>query len=277
MGGGGAKGRHLGGAAGHDVRAARVEAAAGAAGRAGSAPRPRARSPRGACRSRSAAPPRRGPACRDAAARAPPPPRRPTPRSGPRYITAMVWLMCATAARSWAMKRYDTPSRSCRSRSRFRIWARMETSSAETGSSSTTRRGDSASARAMATRCRWPPENSCGKSSAARAGRPTRSSSSSTRRRRAARSIGSLITRGSATMAPTRMRGSSDAYGSWNTAWTRAAVAAHRRRDRASARPRPGSGWPPRSAARGPAPAWTWSSCRSPTRRPARTWSRPRS
>jgi hypothetical protein len=23
----------------------------------------------------------------------------------PRYITAMVWLMCATAARSWVMKR----------------------------------------------------------------------------------------------------------------------------------------------------------------------------
>src|SRR2546428_5177068 len=72
----------------------------------------------------------------------------------------------------------------------------------------------------MAMRCRWPPENSCGYRVAARAGRPTRSSSSATRRRRPAASRSVLITSGSATMAPTRMRGSSDAYGSWKTAWT---------------------------------------------------------
>src|SRR5206468_3618412 len=41
----------------------------------------------------------------------------------PRYMTAIVWLMWATAARSCAMKRYDTPRRCWRSRSRFRIWA----------------------------------------------------------------------------------------------------------------------------------------------------------
>src|SRR5262249_56037820 len=70
----------------------------------------------------------------------------------PRYITAIVWLMWATAARSWAMKRYDTPRRSCRSDKRFRICARMDTSSADTGSSSTTSFGSSASARAMAMR-----------------------------------------------------------------------------------------------------------------------------
>src|SRR3989442_854195 len=46
--------------------------------------------------------------------------------------------MWATAARSWAMKRYDTPSWAWRSLKRFRIWARMDTSSAETGSSSST-------------------------------------------------------------------------------------------------------------------------------------------
>ena len=46
--------------------------------------------------------------------------------------------------------------------SSIRIWARTETSSAETGSSATMTRGFSASARAMAMRCRWPPENSCG-------------------------------------------------------------------------------------------------------------------
>ena len=42
------------------------------------------------------------------------------------------------------------------------IWACVETSSALTGSSQTTSRGDSASARAMAMRWRWPPENSYG-------------------------------------------------------------------------------------------------------------------
>ncbi len=38
----------------------------------------------------------------------------------------------------------------------------METSSADTGSSATTSLGLRASARAMAIRCLWPPENSCG-------------------------------------------------------------------------------------------------------------------
>ena len=38
----------------------------------------------------------------------------------------------------------------------------IDTSSAETGSSSTISVGSSASARAMPMRCRCPPENSCG-------------------------------------------------------------------------------------------------------------------
>src|SRR5215470_1766424 len=138
----------------------------------------------------------------------------------PRYITAIVWLMCATAARSCAMKRYDTPSCACRSRRRFRIWARIDTSSAETGSSSTMTLGDSESARAIAMRWRWPLENSCGKSSAARSGRPTRSSNRSRRLRTSADASDSLVTSGSTMIEPTRMRGLSDAYGSWNTACT---------------------------------------------------------
>src|SRR5215470_8989658 len=131
----------------------------------------------------------------------------------PRYITAIVWLMCATAARSCAMKRYDTPSCACRSRRRFRIWARTDTSSTMT-------LGDSESARAIAMRWRWPPENSCGKSSAARSGRPTRSSNRSRRLRTSADASDSLVTSGSTMIEPTRMRGLSDAYGSWNTACT---------------------------------------------------------
>ena len=47
-------------------------------------------------------------------------------------------------------------------RSRFRICARIDTSSADTGSSQTISFGSTASARAMAMRWRWPPENSCG-------------------------------------------------------------------------------------------------------------------
>ena len=43
------------------------------------------------------------------------------------------------------------------------IWAWIETSSADTGSSPTISSGLSASARAMPMRWRWPPENSCGK------------------------------------------------------------------------------------------------------------------
>src|SRR5712671_957536 len=45
---------------------------------------------------------------------------------------------------------------------RFIIWARIDTSSAETGSSSTISLGREASAAASATRWRCPPLNSCG-------------------------------------------------------------------------------------------------------------------
>jgi hypothetical protein len=46
------------------------------------------------------------------------------------------------------------------------IWARIDTSSAETGSSNTISRVFVASARAIAIRCRCPPLNSCGNSRA---------------------------------------------------------------------------------------------------------------
>jgi hypothetical protein len=57
------------------------------------------------------------------------------------------------------MKRYVSPSEPWRSLSRFRIWAWIETSSAETGSSQIRSFGESARARAIPIRCRWPPEN----------------------------------------------------------------------------------------------------------------------
>ena len=54
------------------------------------------------------------------------------------------------------MKRYVRPNSLCRSLSRLRIWAWIETSSAETGSSQMISFGPSASARAIPIRCRWP-------------------------------------------------------------------------------------------------------------------------
>ena len=57
--------------------------------------------------------------------------------------------------------------------SRFTICAATDTSSAETGSSHTTRRGSVASALAIATRCRCPPESSDGNRGANSGARPT--------------------------------------------------------------------------------------------------------
>ncbi len=59
---------------------------------------------------------------------------------------------------------------------RFSVCACTETSSADTGSSATTSLGRVMSARAMAMRWRWPPENSCGYFEASDALRPTASS-----------------------------------------------------------------------------------------------------
>src|SRR5215471_14510308 len=55
-----------------------------------------------------------------------------------------------------------TPRRSWSCRRRFMTWARIDTSSADTGSSSRIQSGLVVRARARATRCRWPPESSCG-------------------------------------------------------------------------------------------------------------------
>ena len=97
------------------------------------------------------------------------------------------------------------------------ICAWIETSSADTGSSSTMSFGSTASARATPMRWRWPPENSCGKRLTCSGARPTRSSSSL----HAALDVllASAPARSSAipTIWPTRLRGFSDAYGSWKT------------------------------------------------------------
>ena len=94
---------------------------------------------------------------------------------------------------------------------RLRIWAWIETSSAETGSSAMTIFGRTASARAKPIRWRWPPENSCGYRLIDSAGSPTSSSSASTALVRDALLPSPWISRGSAMMSPTRLRGLSEA------------------------------------------------------------------
>ncbi len=54
------------------------------------------------------------------------------------------------------------PKRACRPFSSFRICAWMVTSSAVVGSSAISRSGSLASAMAIITRWRWPPESWCG-------------------------------------------------------------------------------------------------------------------
>ena len=124
----------------------------------------------------------------------------------PRYITATRSAMCSTTAKSCAMNRYDIRSRAAGLSAGSRICAWMETSSAETGSSARSAPAR-AHARAMPMRCRWPPENSCGKRRPGRrAGRPCRSS----RRRaslRARRPRDPWIASGSPRIWPTVMRG----------------------------------------------------------------------
>ena len=116
----------------------------------------------GAARARARA---RRPAARgyrDGAARAKTASAGPSSTMRPRYITATRSAMCRTTPRSWLMSTKARPSSRIRSCSRFRTCACTETSSALTGSSPTISRGPLASARAMAMRWRWPPENSCG-------------------------------------------------------------------------------------------------------------------
>ncbi len=90
----------------------------------------------------------------------------------------------------------------------------METSSADTGSSSTTSRVFVDSARAIANRWRWPPLNSWGKSRATSGRKPTSSRSPATRARTSAEDRRSCALIGSPMMSPTRMRGLSELYGS---------------------------------------------------------------
>ena len=105
-------------------------------------------------------------------------------------------------------------------RSRAMIWAWIETSSAVVGSSAITSRGAPASASAMTTRWRMPPENWCGYWSmrASAAGMPVSWSSSMARRRAAAASRSRCVRMVSTSCCPTVYSGFSEVSGSWKIA-----------------------------------------------------------
>ncbi len=85
-----------------------------------------------------------------------------TSTSRPAYMTAMRSASSSNSEMSWVMNRIDRPRRCLSSM----IWARMSrcttTSSAVVGSSMMTSSGSAASAIAIMTRCRMPPDSSCG-------------------------------------------------------------------------------------------------------------------
>jgi hypothetical protein len=80
----------------------------------------------------------------------------------PAYITATSSAISATTPRLWVMNRMPVPCRSRSVASRERICAWMVTSSAVVGSSAISSAGSQASAMAIITRWRMPPESSCG-------------------------------------------------------------------------------------------------------------------
>ena len=66
--------------------------------------------------------------------------------------------MASASPWSWVMKTKVTPVRFWMARNSARMFWRSLRSSAESGSSSSITDGSTASARAMATRCFWPPD-----------------------------------------------------------------------------------------------------------------------
>ena len=118
----------------------------------------------------------------------------------------------------------------CSSDSSSSTAACTETSSADVTSSQTSRSGFAASARAIATRWRSPPESSIGKRSATRRGRRTRSSSSPTSRSASPRLRRRSTRSGRSIDELTRCRGLSDSNGFWKTIWIRRRWSSERRR-----------------------------------------------
>ena len=138
-------------------------------------------------------------------------------------MTATRSAISATTPKSWVMNITAVPCRRWRSLISASTWAWVVTSSAVVGSSQISTSGASASAMAIITRWRCPPESSCGKARSAPSG-----SGRCTSRRAASASCST--SRGSRPRwtchispiwRPTRMSGLSAVIGSWNTIATR--------------------------------------------------------
>ena len=80
----------------------------------------------------------------------------------PAYITMIRSAIPATTPRSWVIRISEACVCSFAARSASSTWAWMVTSSAVVGSSAIITSGSLAMAMAITTRCRMPPENSCG-------------------------------------------------------------------------------------------------------------------
>ena len=242
-----------------------------AAGRAGSAPRPPPACARGrSCRGRGSR--RAACACRDGCGARTACSVGASSTIRPRYITPTRSATWRTTARLWRDEEIGQAERRCRSFMRLRICACTETSSAEVGSSHTRNSGSLASARAIEMRWRWPPENSCGYLPPSAGVRPTWRSSSPTRFARSASSLArpkrAERLGDDVAHAPARVEAGVrvledhlHAPAQWRPC-RRGCAGRPCRRRRTRSRPRSA-----RTGRRAGAPP---STCRSPTRRPAR-------
>ena len=148
---------------------------------------------------------------------------------------------------SWVMSTMAVPLSRCSSRSRSKIWACTVTSSAVVGSSAIRMSGRQASAMAIITRWRMPPESWCGYSSTRRSGAaiPTWRSISMAWARAAAPSSPACRRSDSPIWSPTVNTGLSEVMGSWKIIEMRLPRTARMRSSLACSRSSPwNSTWP---------------------------------
>src|SRR5690625_3484733 len=144
---------------------------------------------------------------------------RPRSTTSPSRITSTSRHSWRSTPRSWVMNTRARSRSICRRESRVRIWACTVTSSEETASSHTSTRGETASARAIATLCSCPPDSSSGRRVRSAGSRPTSVSSLDSSSRRAERERGAGARTGTSTDQPTVRAGSQDECEIWNTGW----------------------------------------------------------
>ena len=169
----------------------------------------------------------------------------PVSTTSPSNMTATRSAKSATTPMLWVTSRMPVRESPASPRSRSRISACTVTSSAVVGSSAMSRPGRFASAIAMTTRCRCPPESSKGKAPArsAGSGMPTRRSSATASAAASLADTFRWLRMTSAICAPTRVSGSRAVAGSWKTI-----EAVCPRMPASSASPAPTTSCPPTAA-----------------------------